>query len=62
MELVFFQVVTVLCRRFFLYHSQVSVATSLLQYLATHIFVVLFYFVSIIFSVFSCLFVGWLVD
>ena len=42
MELVFFPVVTVLRRLLFLYHSQVSVATSLLQYLATHIFVVLF--------------------
>ena len=42
MELVFFPVVTVLRRLLFLYHCQVSVATSLLQYLATHIFVILF--------------------
>ena len=47
----------VLRRRFFHYHSQVSVGTSMLQYLDTHIFVVLFYFVSIIFSVFSCLYI-----
>ena len=55
MELVFFPVVTILRMLLFLYHSQVSVATSLLQYLAIHVFVVLF--ISIIFSVFSCLYI-----